>query len=68
MGRLSRCPITNSERTGVAGQYSLSRDQPAYCDQATDHQQRSCDIVRDYPSLTVCRGGRPNSALSDALS
>ena len=55
------------ERTGVAGHQSLARDHLAYCDLATDRQQRAYDIVREHHALTVSRVERRNSALSDAL-
>ena len=55
------------ERTGVAGHQSLARDHLAYCDLATDRQQRAYDIVREHHALTVSRVERRNSALSDEL-
>ena len=67
MGRLSRLPLTIFERTGVFGHQSLVRDHLAYCDLATDRQQRAYDIVRQHHVLTVSRGERRNSALTDAL-
>ena len=53
MGRLPRLPLTIFKRTGVTGHHSLARDQLAYCDLATDHQQREHDIVREHHALTV---------------
>ena len=41
------------DSTGVFGHQSLARDQLAYCDLATDHQQREHDIVREHHALTV---------------
>ena len=67
MGRVPRLTVTIFERTGVAGHQSLTRDHLAYCDLATDRQQRACDIVREHHALTVSRVERRNSALSDAL-
>ena len=67
MGRLPRFPRTIFERTGVFGHQSLARDHLAYCDLATDRQQRAYDIVREHYALTVSRVERRNSALSDAL-
>ena len=67
MGRLPRLPLRIFERTGVAGHQSLARDHLAYCDLATDRQQRAYDIVREHHTLTVYHVGRRNSALSDAL-
>ena len=67
MGRLPRLPLTVFERTGVAGHQSLARDHLAYCDLATDRQQRANDIVRKHHALTVSRVNRRNSALADAL-
>ena len=55
MGRLSRLPLTVFERTGVAGHQSLARDHLAYCDLATDRQQRANDIVRKHHALTASR-------------
>ena len=46
---------------------SLARDHLAYCDLATDRQQRANDIVRKHHALTVSRVNRRNSALADAL-
>ena len=67
MGKLPRLPLKVFERTGVEGQQSLARDYLAYCDLATDRQQRANDIVRKHHALTVSRVNRPNSALADAL-
>ena len=67
MGRLPRPPLTIFERTGVTGHQSLVHDHLAYCDFATDRQQRVYDIVREHHALTVCCVERRNSALSDAL-
>ena len=67
MGRLQRLPLTLFERTGVAGHQRLARDYLAYCDLATDRQQRANDIVRKHHALTVSRVNRPNSALADTL-
>ena len=67
MGRLRRLPRTSFERTGVLGHQSLARDHLAYCDLATDRQQRAYDFVREHHALTVSRVERRNSALSDAL-
>ena len=39
----------------------------AYCDLATDRQQREYDIVQERHTLTVSRAERRKSALSDAL-
>ena len=50
MGRFPRLPLTVFERTGVAGHQSLARDRLAYCDLATDRQQRANDIVRNTTS------------------
>ena len=44
----------------------MARDRLAYCDIATDRQQRAYDIVREHPALTVGSVNRRNSALSDA--
>ena len=67
MGRLPRLPLTIFECTGVAGNQSLARDHLAYCDLATDRQQRAYGIVREQHALTVSRAERGNSALFDAL-
>ena len=67
MGRLPRLPQTTFERTGVFGHQSLARDHLAYCDLATDRQQRAYDIVHEHHALTVSRVERRNSALTDAL-
>ena len=67
MGRLPRLPLTMFERAGVAGHQSLARDHLAYCDLATDCQQRAYDIVREHQALFVARVNRCNSALSGAL-
>ena len=45
----------------------MARDYLAYCDLATDRQQRAYGIVRDHHVLTVARVEHRNSALSDAL-
>ena len=67
MGRLPRLPLTVLERTGVAGHQSLARDHLAYCNLATDRQQRAKDIVHKHRALTVSRVNRRNSALADAM-
>ena len=67
MGRLPRLPQTVFERTGVAGHQSPARDHLAYCDLATDRQQRANDSVHKHHALTVSRLNRRNSALADAL-
>ena len=67
MGRFPRLPLTIFDRTGVAGHQSLARDHLAYCDLATDRQQRAYDIVPEHHALTVSRVECRNSALSDAL-
>ena len=67
MGKLLRPPPTILERTWVDGYQSLGRNHLAYCDLATDRQQRVYDIVREHHALTVCCVERRNSALSDAL-
>ena len=56
MGRLPRLPLRIFERTGVAGHQSLARDHLAYCDLATDCQQRAYDIVREHHALSFSRG------------
>ena len=58
MGRLPRLPLTVFERTGVAGRQSLARDHLAYCELATDRQQRANDIVRKHLALTISRVNR----------
>ena len=67
MGRLPCPPLTMFERTGVFGNQRLARDHLAYCDLATNCQQRAYDIVCEHHSFTVSRVERRNSALSDAL-
>ena len=53
MGMLPCLPLTVFERTEVAGHQSLARNHLAYCDLATDRQQRANDIVRRHHALTV---------------
>ena len=67
MGRLPRLSLTVFERTGVTGHQSLARDHLAYCDLATDRQQRANGVVRKHHALTISRVNRRNSALADAL-
>ena len=67
MGRLPRLPLTIFERTMVADHQSLARDHLAYCDVATDLQQRAYYIVREHHAAAVSSVERRNSALSDAL-
>ena len=44
MGRLPRLPLTMFDRSGVAGYQSLARDRLAYCDLASERQQRANDM------------------------
>ena len=67
MGRLQRFSLTILERARAAGNQSLALDHLAYCDLATDPQQRAYDIVREHYTATVVRVNHRNSALSDAL-
>ena len=67
MGRFPRLPLNISDRYGVAGHQNLARDHLAYCNLASELQQRANDIVREMHALTVSRVERRNSALSDAL-
>ena len=67
MGRLPRLPLTIFKRARVANHQSLPRDHLAYCDLATDRQQRAYDIVRQHDALTIARVNRRHSALADAL-
>ena len=67
IGRLPRLPLTIFERAGVAGHQSLARDHLAYCDLATDRQQRAYEIVREHHAPTVARLNRRNFVLADAL-
>ena len=67
MGRLPRLPLTIFKRTGVTGHHSLARDHLAYCDLATDRQQRPYDIVRENHSFIVSRVERRNAALPNAV-
>ena len=67
MGRLPRLSLMDFKRTGVAGHRSLARDHLAYCDLATDRQQRVNDIVCKHHARTVSRVNRRNSALTDAM-
>ena len=55
MGRLPRLPLTIFDRSGIAGHQSLARDHLAYCDPASERQQRTNDIVREMHALTVSR-------------
>ena len=67
MSRLPGLPLTIFERAGLAGHQSLVRDHLAYCDLATDHQQRAYDIVRDHHTRTIAHVNSRNAALADAL-
>ena len=55
MGRLTRPRLTVFDRSGVAGHQSLAHDHLAYCDLASEFQQRANDIVREMDSLTASR-------------
>ena len=67
MSRLSRLPLTVFDRTDVVEHQSLARDHLAYCDLATDRQDRANNIVRAHHALIVSRVNRRNSDLADAL-
>ena len=67
MGRLPLLSLIIFDRSGVVGHQSLARDHLAYCDLASERQQRANDVVREMHTLTVSRVERRNSALSDAL-
>ena len=62
MGRFPRLPLKGFERSGVAGQQSVARAKLAYCDLASDRQQRAYNIARKHHALTVSRVNRRNSA------
>ena len=66
MGRLPRLPLTVVDHTGVARHQSLVRDHLAYCDLATDRQQRANDIFRKHHALTLSRVNRRSNALDNA--
>ena len=65
MGRLPRLPLTILDRSGDAGHQSLAHDHFAYCDLASERQQRANDIVRKMHALTVSRVECRNSALPE---
>ena len=67
MDRLPRLPLTVFDRSGVAGHHSLAHDHLAYCDLASERQQRANDIIREMHALTVSRVERRNSVLAEAL-
>ena len=66
-GRISSLFLTDFSRSGVSGYQSLARNHLAYCNLASDREQRASDIVRHMHALTVCRVERRNSVLSDAF-
>ena len=67
LGKLPRLPLIIFDRSGVTVHQSLARDDLAYCNLASECQQRANDIVREMHALTVFRVERRNSPLSDAL-
>ena len=65
--RLPGLSLSDFDRSGVAGHQSLARDHLAYCDLASERQQRANDIVHEMHYLTVSRVEQQSSTLSDAL-
>ena len=53
MGTLPLPPLMIFERAGVTDYQRFARNHLAYCDLATDRQQRAYDIVREHHALTV---------------
>ena len=68
MGRFRRLPLTVFDRSAIAGHQSLARDRLAYCDLASERQQRANDIVRERRAWTVSRVERQNSTLWNAFA
>ena len=64
---LPRLPLAIFDRSGITGHPCLTRDHLAYCDLASERQQRANHIVREMHPLTVSRVQRRNSALSEGL-
>ena len=61
MGTPPHLLLTIFDHSGVAGHQSLARDHLAYCDLASERQQRANDIVREMHAFTVSRVERRNS-------
>ena len=68
MSKLPRLSLTVVESTGVAGHQSLACDHRAYCDLATDRQQRTNGIVRKHHALTALTSETPPSLTRCAKS
>lgn len=55
------------DRPNIGGHQSLDRDNLAYCNLATERQQRAYTIVRDNYAITASRLARRNSKLLAAI-
>ena len=67
IGRSPRLPLSLFDSPNIGGHQSLERDQLAYCNLATDRQQRAYAIVRDHYKVTTSRLERRNSKLHAAM-
>ena len=67
MGRLPRLPLSVFDPPNIGGHQSLDRDHLAYCNLATDRQQRAYRIVREHHAVTTSRLARRNTPIMDAL-
>ena len=55
MGRLPRPPLSVFDPPNIGGRQSLDRDHLAYCNLATERQQRAYRLVREVHAVTAVR-------------
>ena len=67
MGRLPRLPLSVFDPPNIGGHQSLDRDILAYCNLATERQQRAYRLVREHHAVTASRLARCNNPIMDAL-
>ena len=67
MGRLPRLPLSVFDPPNIGGHQTLDRDHLAYCNLATERQQRAYRLVREVHAVATARLARRNSPILDAL-
>ena len=66
-GRLPRLPLSVLHSPNIDGHQSPDRDHLAYCNLATERQQRAYGLAREHHAVTASRMSRRNYRIMDAL-